>query len=412
MWMAASGIRSVSTSRVSPPEPDEDNVRAGRRSTAADRPPRARPRDPVWAQVLIVVGALLMMASGGAIIGEKFLVSRYTGGIQQRTFTGSGAVSHVSINGEINFLLAGVDERPGSGDSVRADSIIVMHIPATHDRAYLISIPRDTYAEIPPHNNAAANIHFRGAHEKINSAYMYGGGRKGDGLDLLAQTVNLLTGLQFNGGAVVNFQGFKDIVDALGGVDMTVDEKVTSIHLGTDRTGKVVYPAYQIHPDGTVGGVLRGIRPEVYEPGPHHFEGWQALDYCRQRDLLANGDGDYGRQRHQQQFLHAMMRGVVSRGVATDPLKLDRILKATAKAFTFYGQGIKIEDWIFALKGIDPNKVTMIKTNAGRFNSRTVPGIGSVEIFNDDSRSLFAAVNAGTIDSFLGQHPDWVSSNL
>jgi polyisoprenyl-teichoic acid--peptidoglycan teichoic acid transferase len=405
----ASGTRSASTPDTHLPVRRErsDKRRTNTRRTVSDRR-----RDPLWARILIVVGALLMVGSGGVIIGEKYLVNRYTREISQRTFGGSGAVSHVSINGEINFLLAGVDERPDNGDSVRADSIIVMHIPAGHDRAYLISIPRDTYAQIPAFRNPAANINFRGSYEKINSAYMYGGGTRANGFDLLAQSVHLLTGLRFNGGAVVNFQGFKDIVDALGGVDMTVDEKVTSIHLGTDRNGKLTYPAYEIHADGTVGSPIRGIKPEVYEPGPHHFAGWQALDYCRQRDLLANGDGDYGRQRHQQQFLHAMIKGVASAGLATDPLKLDRVLKATARAFTFYGQGIRIEDWIFALKGIDPGKVTMIKTNAGHFNSRVVPGAGSVEIFSDESRSLFASIQQGTIDTFLTRHPDWVSSDL
>jgi polyisoprenyl-teichoic acid--peptidoglycan teichoic acid transferase len=403
--VTASGTRSAGTFgvRSSPPE----------RTDAPGQPPAPRPpRDPLWAQLLVVVGALLMVASGGTIIVEKYLVNRYTSAVNQRTFGGEAAVQHVSINGEINFLLAGVDERPDNGDSVRADSIIVLHVPASHDRAYLVSIPRDTYAAIPAFRNPAKNIRFAGSTEKINSAYLFGGGGKANGFDLLALAVHQLTGLRFNGGAVVNFQGFRDIVDALGGVDMTVDEKVTSIHLGRDRTGKVTYPAYNIRADGTVGSPRPGIKPEVYEPGPHHFEGWQALDYCRQRDLLANGDGDYGRQRHQQQFLHAMMKGVASKGVVTDPLKLDRVLRATARAFTFYGQGISIEDWIFALKGIDPGKITMIKTNGGKFNTRTVPGVGSVEIFSDESKALFTDVRNDSIDTFLAGHPDWISPDL
>jgi polyisoprenyl-teichoic acid--peptidoglycan teichoic acid transferase len=380
-------------------------------ATASGPRSAGRVGDPLWARILIVVGAVLMVGSGALIITETYLVDRYTSTLTQRTFGGEAAVQHVSIDGEINFLLAGIDERPDNGESTRADSIIVLHVPASHDRAYLVSIPRDTYASIPPFDDPAKKVHFAGSTEKINAAYMYGGGSRADGFDLLAATVHQLTGLRFNGGAVVNFQGFRDIVDALGGVDMTVDEKVTSIHLGTDRTGKLTYPAYEIHQDGTVGGVRRGITPEVYLPGPHHFAGWQALDYCRQRDLLANGDGDYGRQRHQQQFLAAMMKGVASRGVITDPLTLDRVLRATAKAFTFYGQGIRIEDWIFALKGIDPGQVKMIKTNGGRFNSRLVPGAGSVELESDDSRELFADLQRGTIDDFLAQHPDWVSAD-
>src|SRR5262249_41849671 len=234
----------VTASDMRPAEtPQARSGRRRRNARANDRPVdrnrTASRRDPLWARIAIIFGALLMMASGSLIIMEKYLVSRYTGDISQRRFGGDAAVPHVSINGEINFLLVGVDERPDNGDSTRADSIIIMNVPAAHDRAYLISVPRDTYARIPKYNNAAKNIGFAGSSEKINSAYMYGGGSKGDGFDLLAQSVHLLTGLRFNGGAVVNFQGFKDIVDALGGVDMTVDEKVTSIHLGTDRNGKL-----------------------------------------------------------------------------------------------------------------------------------------------------------------------------
>src|SRR5689334_2464514 len=123
------GDQSMSSLDTRPARPDP---------AAQPRLPSRPAGDPLWARLLVVVGALLMLASGGAIIGEKYLVSRYTAGIAQRTFAGSGSVSHVSVNGVVNFLLAGVDERPDNGTSVRADSIIVLHIPADHSRAYLI----------------------------------------------------------------------------------------------------------------------------------------------------------------------------------------------------------------------------------------------------------------------------------
>jgi polyisoprenyl-teichoic acid--peptidoglycan teichoic acid transferase len=371
------------------------------------RPP---PGGPLWARVLVVVGALLMMASGGVIIGGRYLINRYADAVDQRQFTGNAAVPKVNIKGEVNLLLVGIDERPDTPDSVRADSIIVVHIPDSHDRAYLISIPRDTYVEIPKYDNGKG-LKFYGAKEKINSAFLFGGGPKVNGFDLLAETVHNLTGLRFSGGAVVNFTGFKDIVDALGGVNMYVDEKVTSIHLGRDSTGKVVYPAFDIREDGTVGRQRPGIKPIVYEPGMHKFVGWQALDYCRQRDLLANGDGDYGRQRHQQQFLRAMIKEVTNKGLAKDPLKLDAVLRSTAKAFTFYGQGIKLEDWVLAFRDMDPGAVTMVKTNGGRYSTQIVGSIGAVEIFTEESQQMFAALRDGTLDQFLVQHPDWVSSD-
>jgi polyisoprenyl-teichoic acid--peptidoglycan teichoic acid transferase len=371
--------------------------------------PRRPARGPVWARVLVVVGALLMMGSGTAIIGGRYLIGRYADAVDQRRFGGAAAEPRVDIKGEVNMLLVGIDERPDSQEGTRADSIIVLHIPASHDRAYLISIPRDTYVQIPKYNNGA--VKFDGSREKINAAFQYGGGPAGNGFDLLAETVHLLTGVKFSGGAVVNFSGFRDIVDALGGVTMYVDEKVTSIHLGRDASGKVVYPAFDINSDGTVGRQRPGIKPIVYEVGTHKFTGWQALDYCRQRDLLANGDGDYGRQRHQQQFLRAMIKEVTNKGLAKDPLKLDSVLRKTAKAFTFYGQGIKLEDWAFAFRDLDPGQITMVKTNGGKFASANVGGIGSVEVFTEESQKLFADLRRGAIDEFLAAHPDWVSAD-
>src|SRR6185369_774970 len=110
------------------------------------------------------------------------------------------------------------------------------------------------------------------------------------GFSLLAKTVTQLTGIHFTGGGIVNFGGFQAVVKALDGIDMYVDEEVTSIHIGTDRNGAFAQPFY-INDDGTVGGARAGVTPQVYHVGPHHFTDWEALDYCRQRDLLGKGDG-------------------------------------------------------------------------------------------------------------------------
>jgi LCP family protein required for cell wall assembly len=372
--------------------------------------PRKRGRDPLWARTMVILGALLMVGSGVAIVGEKLVTSRYVAEIGNGDLgavAATDAKGHVSIKGEINFLLAGVDER-GNPDDVRADSIMVLHVPEAHDRGYLISIPRDTYATVP--RFAKGNDRHAGSQEKINGAYRAGGGSKGHGMELLAQAVNGLTGLKFQGGAVVNFDGFRSIVGALGGVDMCIDEKVTSIHIGTNiKTGKFASP-YKIDDAGIPQYQIPGTRPQVYEKGCRHLAPWEALDYCRQRDLLENGDGDYGRQRHQQQFIKAMMKGAASRSVVTNPAKLDAVLKATSKAFTFFGNGIAVEDWIFTLKDINPDQVTLIKTNAGNFNPQTLDNGQKVEVFSDASRELFRSVKDGTIDSFIAAHSDWVST--
>ena len=115
---------------------------------------RTKRKDPLWARLTVVFGAVLMLSSGVAIVGSKALIGQATGGIAKGNLLGdagkSDAEGGASLEGPIDMLLLGVDARERwAADDVRSDSIIVLHIPATHDQAYLISIPRDTEAQIP-----------------------------------------------------------------------------------------------------------------------------------------------------------------------------------------------------------------------------------------------------------------------
>src|SRR5438067_2665890 len=84
--VTASGTRSAGTLGARPPARASAPERTG-----PPLPPKP-PRDPLWARILVVVGALLMVASGVAIIGEKYMVNRYTSAVAQRTFGGEAAV--------------------------------------------------------------------------------------------------------------------------------------------------------------------------------------------------------------------------------------------------------------------------------------------------------------------------------
>jgi LCP family protein required for cell wall assembly len=291
---------------------------------------------------------------------------------------------------------------------------MILHIPAAHDRGYLVSIPRDTYVEIPAYNNG--KVKYPGGHDKINAAYAFGGqGLTGDAarshsFELLAKTIQSITGITFDAGAIVDFAGFEQVVSVLGTVHMYVDEQTTSIFLGvSDKTGKYAQP-YHINDDGTVGYKIQGVTAQVYTVGWHDFPPYQALDYVRQRDLLANGDYDYGRQRHQQQFLKAMFKQIVSSGTLTSPTKLAKVLDAVGKAVTVDNGGVALEDWIYAMRGIDPGNLVTVKTNDGTFNSQKVNG-EDVEILSDTSLELLRDVKSDTVDSFVAQHPDWVSQS-
>ena len=369
--------------------------------------------DPVWAKLLIAFGVLLMLLSGGLYVEYRLVVAKASGSVTQSNLLGDAgnqAAHHVNINGPVNALLVGIDTRPGQNpaDQSRADSIIIVHVPASHDQAYLVSIPRDTLVPIPP--NPATG--WAGGKDKINAAFAYGsrnGGGVAGGVHLLGATIRSLYGIGLDTAAVVDFAGFQQVVGILGGVDMCIDEKVTSIHVGNTADGRTTVPFRQ---DADLSlHAVPGVTPKVYQPGCRHLAAWEALDYTRQRDLLANGDADYGRQRHQQQFIKAVVKQILSAGVLTNPARLSRVLDTVGKAMTVDTGGVSIGDWIYAMRGIGGNDVLTIKTNNGQFNTTYVAGLGACENLTDTSLQLLQAVHDDTVAGFVSAHPDWVSSS-
>ncbi len=370
---------------------------------------RRRRNDPLWAKLVLALGVLIVAASGGTFVGGKMLLAHLSNTIHQENLLGNVAAGGgaAAIKGEVNVLMVGLDTRaknPSMGS--RSDSIVIAHIPAGHDRAYLVSIPRDTSAQIP----AFPKTGYRGGSDKINAAFEFGsmnGGGDAGGMQLLAMTIKNLTGITFNAAVTVNFAGFTDVVKALGGVTMCIDEKTTSLHNGfVNGTNKRTAP-FKILDGGLRWKPIPGTHPMVYQPGCRHLSAWQALDYVRQRDMLANGDGDYGRQRHQQQFIKALLAEGVSKGMS-NPLKLNTFLEKVSKAFVFDGGGASLTDWIFAMKGIDPSSIVMVKTNDGTYNSVTVGG-QSREKLSATSMQMLRAVRDDSLDAFIASHPTWVS---
>jgi LCP family protein required for cell wall assembly len=302
-------------------------------------------------------------------------------------------------------LLVGIDERPDNpGELVRSDSIIVLHVPATHDQAYLVSVPRDLLVEIPafPENKVSAH------RDKINAAFALGSendaGRAG-GFKLLALTIKKLTGLEFNAGAIVDFGGFQKVVEQLGGVDMCIDQRVVSHHIGFDKKGNYRKPF--TGPDGETRDYAS--TPVVYEPGCRHLKPWEALDYVRQRKGLENGD--YDRQRHQQQFLKAILKEAKKQGVTSNPLKAIQIINAAGKALTVDTQGVGIDSWAYTLRNVTDNELVMLKTNGGKVNSVQDPTLGSCELLTDESVDMFKALRSDTLANFVYAHPDFINAD-
>ncbi|UQU67864.1 LCP family protein [Couchioplanes caeruleus] len=380
---------------------------------------RAGRRSPSWARWLLTVGVVLMVLSGGSLVGANLVLSSATGAVDQENLIGGARSAadrkHADIKGAKNILLVGLDTRPSwkNKEPSRSDSIILLHLPADHSRAYLVSLPRDSYVEIPAYDNGKQP--YRGGRNKINSAFAFGSrGLEGQeaeahGFELLALTVKRLTGITPDAGAIIDFGGFKDVVNVLGKVCMYVDEDVTSIHIGHTADGKQAVP-YKTDAAGLNPRKVPGVTANFYKKGNHCLTPVEALDFARQRDLLANRDSDYGRQRHQQQLLKAILKQAVHDGF-NSPTKLPKLITAIGKTMTVDNGGISLEDWAFAMRNTNPDDLITIKTNDGKFNSESVPGIGSVEVLSDTTMELLRSVKDDTVPAFLQANPSWIADS-
>ena len=199
----------------------------------------------------------------------------------------------------VNYLIVGSDTREGlsreeikrlkvGGTDVaagkRSDTMLLIHISKKRDKAAIISIPRDSYALIPEHNNSQGKV-IPAAYSKINSAYNWGGA------PLLIETLESMSDLRIDYYVELNFVGFVRMVDALGGVEICTKKDIN------DPKSHLTLPA-----------------------GTHVLDGVDSLKFVRTR--VFDGLGDLGRMKRQQEFAGAMLRKATSAGVLLNPVKM------------------------------------------------------------------------------------------
>jgi anionic cell wall polymer biosynthesis LytR-Cps2A-Psr (LCP) family protein len=270
-----------------------------------------------------------------------------------------------------------------------------MHVPQGLRHAYLFSLPRDLLVDIPAFEPARyGGGRTRLTHAMSNGSRVPGSNLPdaGQGFQLLAETVRRYTGIgRFDAGAVLNFGGFTDLVDALGGVDLYVDQRVVSEHRRPDGT----------HRDPVPGGGGYVGPQQVYEEGVQHLVGWQALDYARQRYGVEGGD--YGRQRHQQHLIKALLREAFEADLVADPVALERVLRAVADALVFDGRGHSAIDYAYALRQVRPGSVVLVSLPG----SSVFGGFGYAgERLEPVAEDFFEAIRDDRIARFLRAHPE------
>jgi LCP family protein required for cell wall assembly len=158
----------------------------------------------------------------------------------------------------VTILVLGRDTRDAENDTGRADIIMLFYLDPEDNTGSLLSIPRDTLVEIPDHGE-----------DKINAAYAYGGE------ELMIRTINSFLGAEINHYITLDFEGFVKLIDALGGVDITIDRPIVDSKSGAN-----------------------------FASGDHHLTGEQALSYTRSRSTEL---GDIGRIQRQQQLFKELI---------------------------------------------------------------------------------------------------------
>ncbi|MEV0843830.1 LCP family protein [Actinocatenispora sera] len=335
-------------------------------------------RSPLWTRLCLIIGIVLTLGSGSAYAGTVVLSNRLDHAVQQRDLLGDGSAHRSrTVTGPLDILLAGSDLRSSwkrTGELPRADTIMWLHVSASLDRAYLLSIPRDLEVHIP----ADARTGKGDSTTKINAAFPYGMRDVDDttgGMRLLTTTVQQVTGAHFGLAALADWDGFKDITSELGGVRLCVDKTFVSRQPGLPR--------------------------EKFTAGCHHYDATRALQLVRQR--YAYADSDYGRQRMQQQYLRQILTRATSTGVLTNPVKLNRLLDATSRALTMDLNGYRLADLALALRRLTPAKVVGLQ-----IAHRTLPD-GNESLVQPVDDQLFAALRDDTIGRYLARHPTLVS---
>ncbi|MFI7547884.1 LCP family protein [Actinoplanes sp. NPDC049599] len=341
---------------------------------AADAPteqPAAAPqRRRRLRNLLILLAVFVVLAGGGALAVTLYArdVSNDIARIEAFDQVPAQArpVKEKAAGDAMNFLILGSDTRdPGATGGSRSDTIIVLHLPADRASAQLVSIPRDTWVHVP----RSPDGRHGDTQAKINAAFAWGG------TPLMVQTVEEYTSVRIDHVLMVDFAGFKEIVDALGGVEIDVEQAFTSTH------------------SLNVGGV------RDFKAGPQTMDGAAALDYARER--YAFEDGDFARIRHQHQVIKAILSKAATGGVLTNPGRLNSFLRATADAVSvdrtlnIFGMAGDVRE----LRGDNLTFYTSPTAGTGTRGNQSVvlPDRAKAKVFFDAVRRDDTAEMAGTI---------------
>ncbi len=304
-------------------------------------------------RIVVSVLALLLLVVVGVGGYGWFLSSKVDRNLKHEALLGSAAGQTTTSKGKklvadegTNYLLIGSDARPGETAS-RADVIQLVHVDQDRGQVWIIHFPRDLYVPIPGRGE-----------DKINAAYAYGQS------PLLVRTIQDLVGVKVDHVAKTDFEGFKNLTDALGGVTVNNSQ-----------------PSPQF-PRGSVD-----------------LDGERALLYVRERKTLA--EGDISRGQRQQAWLKGIMAKTLTPGVLLNPGKLNAVIDAgtsnTVVDNSLTGGKIRSEAVkMRSVRGSDIHFVTAPFSGYG-----TAPDGGSIDVLDEQGMSeLSDALRTDRMESY------------
>lgn len=311
--------------------------------------PKVLPRKSLWKRWRLkraIIILLIIFSLVGAVLGGKFLYNAH------KLFGGNifSILQTTKLKGEdsgrVNILLAGnsADDVGHNGGQL-TDSVMIISIDTKHNKAFLLSVPRDLWVDIGDFG-----------HRKINEAYVIGqnehfsdNGYPAGGMGQLQQVIENNFGLTINYYALVNYNAFRDSVNAVGGIDVVIKS--------TDPRG--LY-------DPSINYATKGPLVKLTN-GPHHLNGVQALDLARARgdNYRAYGfnQADFDRTEHQRQMLVALKSKAVSAGVVTNPARLSSLSDAIGNNVKTNLSLSEVRRLYDITKTIDGNNLSSISLN-------------------------------------------------
>ena len=311
---------------------------------------------PRWLRNGVTIVAALAVVTELVVGSGYMFLTRYEHRIK-RTDLLSGVPStskEGKAAGSMNFLVLGADHDNAANYDERAYAIMIIHVRKDRKKATVLSIPRDSYVYIPRAGR------WNGGPGKIDLAYAYGGPK------LVARLLYGMSGIPLDGAFVLDFQGARKLVDAVGGVRVCLAEDVRS------ATSK-----------------------RVWRKGCSRMDGETALAFMRDHKVSNNGSVD--RSLDQQLILKALLEKMSSSGTMTNPVAINKLLSAASRAVTIDDR-IRLSSLAVSLRDLRASDLRFITVPSKE--QIMAPG-NAVPLDVVRSQKLFAAIRTDNVDAWL-----------